>query len=186
MQVSAFPALGTPVARPLAQPVGGVCSVETIADADAFVGSKTEWNDAVERAAVPHPFLRHEWLHTWWECFGDGRALHIVIVRSNDRIIAIAPLMRETVSMCGVPVRRLRLMHNDHTPRADFIVAERPSDAYQGDLARARRVAGQWDVLLLSQLPRESTTRELFASFAGADGMRASACGAAAIRRISS
>lgn len=170
MQVTDFPALGTPVARPLAQPVGGVCSVETIADAGAFDRLETEWNDAVERAAVPHPFLRHEWLHTWWECFGDGRALHIVIVRSNDRIIAIAPLLRETVSMCGVPVRRLRLMHNDHTPRADFIVAEQSERASTAIWRALFEAKDQWDVLLLGQLPRESRTRELFASFAAADG----------------
>jgi hypothetical protein len=95
--------LGTPVARPLAQPVGGVGSVETISDAGAFDRLEREWNDAVERAALPHPFLRHEWLHTWWECFGDGRALHIVIVRSNDRIIAIAPLLLESAP-CAVSV----------------------------------------------------------------------------------
>ena len=166
----AMTALGKPVARPLAQPVvGGVCSVETVADASAFAQLETEWNDAVDRAAVPHPFLRHEWLHTWWECFGDKRALHIVIVRSNDRIIAIAPLLRESASMCGVPVRRLRLMHNDHTPRADFIVAEQGERAYKAIWRALIEAKDQWDVLLLGQLPRESKTRELFASFAKAD-----------------
>ena len=46
--------------------------------------------------------------------------------------------------MYGVPVRRLRLMHNDHTPRADFIVAEQTSASYKA-IWRAlveRRISG--------------------------------------------
>jgi hypothetical protein len=109
---------------PLARPVADACSVEIVTDASAFERLEPEWNDAVERAGTAHPFLRHEWLRTWWECFGEGRQLHIVIVRADAQIIAIAPLLSEAVSLCGIPVRQLRLMFNDHTPRADVIVAE--------------------------------------------------------------
>ncbi len=143
--------------------------MNTVTDAGEFLRLEAEWNDLVDRAGIRHPFLRHEWMRTWWECFGVGRALHIVITRSNDRIIAIAPLLRESVSMCGVPVRRLRLMHNDHTPRADFIVAEQCERAYKAIWRALVEAKDQWDVLLLGQLPRDSRTRELFASFAATD-----------------
>ncbi len=53
------------------------CSVEVVTDAAAFCRLEPEWNDAVERAGIRHPFLRHEWLRTWWECFGAGRDLHV-------------------------------------------------------------------------------------------------------------
>jgi hypothetical protein len=66
---------------------------------------------AVVRAGVPHPFLRHEWMRTWWDAFAAGRRLHILIVRRHGRIAAIAPLVLERASMYGVPVRRLRLLH---------------------------------------------------------------------------
>ena len=99
MQVTApFPALGTRSRGRWRSRSAASARWKPFPTPSAFDRLETEWNDAVERAAVPHPFLRHEWLHTWWECFGDGRALHIVIVRSNDRIIAIAPLLRESVS----------------------------------------------------------------------------------------
>jgi len=156
------------VATPLVR-AADAAVVDTVTDSDAFDRLEGEWNDAVERAGVPHPFLRHEWLRTWWDCFGAGRALHIVVVRSNGRIIAIAPLLRERTSMCGVPVRRLRLMHNDHTPRADFIVAEHPARAYRAIWNAIVETNGTWDVLLLGQLRSESKTREVFARLAEAD-----------------
>jgi CelD/BcsL family acetyltransferase involved in cellulose biosynthesis len=146
------------------------CTVETISDVDAFLRLEGEWNDAVDRAGVTHPFLRHEWLLTWWQCFSAGRRLHLLIVRSGPTIVAIAPLLWETARMYGVPIRRLRLMHNDHTPRADFIVASRADAAYRAIWAALRADREQWDVLQLGQLPAESPTRDAMTALAAADG----------------
>jgi CelD/BcsL family acetyltransferase involved in cellulose biosynthesis len=134
-------------------------SLEVVSSVARFLEIETEWNDAVDRAGVTHPFLRHEWLQTWWECFGGARALHIVVVRFNGRIAAIAPLMRESVHMYGVRIRRIDLLHNDHTPRADFIVAERPADSYRAIWNALAADRDHWDVLQLSRLPEDSPTR---------------------------
>ena len=155
---------------PFGRPATSAIAVETVTDTGAFDRLEAEWNDAVGRAGMAHPFLRHEWLRAWWDCFGDGRRLHIVIARSNGRIIAIAPLLRETAWMCGVPVRRLRLMHNDHTPRADVIVAEQPERAYRAIWTALAETKERWDVLLLGQLSRDSQTHKAFAALAQADG----------------
>jgi CelD/BcsL family acetyltransferase involved in cellulose biosynthesis len=148
-------------------------SVETITDVDAFARLGAEWNDAVDRAGVPHPFLRHEWLLTWWECFGTGCRLHIVIVRSGGAITGIAPLLSETARMCAVPVRRLRLMHNDHTPRADFIITGSEEDAYRAIWTALRHDASTWDVLQLGQLSADSRTHEWMTRLARAEGCTA-------------
>jgi CelD/BcsL family acetyltransferase involved in cellulose biosynthesis len=145
-------------------------SVETVTDPTAFLDLEADWNDAVDRAGIRHPFLRHEWMRTWWECFGTRRRLFIVIVRSGRRIQAIAPFMWETASMYGVPTRCLRLWHNDHTPRADLIVAERPVESYGAIWAAVASERARWDVVQLAQLPAESTTRETLAGLARTDG----------------
>jgi CelD/BcsL family acetyltransferase involved in cellulose biosynthesis len=144
--------------------------VSQITEYTAFLALEKAWNDAVERAGTAHPFLRHEWMRTWWEAFGGGDCqLRVLVVRSGDRITAIAPLMRETGRMYGVPVRRLRFLQNDHTPRADVIVAERPEQSYRAIWQALVDDRDNWDVLQLSQLPGESTTRETFSKLA-ADG----------------
>jgi CelD/BcsL family acetyltransferase involved in cellulose biosynthesis len=142
-------------------------TTEIVSDYGRFLDLEAEWNDAVERAGVGHPFLCHEWFRTWWDCFGANRSLHIVVARAAGRILAIAPMMRERVQMYGMSVRKLDLIHNDHTPRADFIVAGPARDAYRAiwdELAAGQR---EWDLVQLSRLPRESATRGAFEQLAG-------------------
>jgi hypothetical protein len=150
----------------------GVPSVEVISDPATFAGMESAWNETVERAGVEHPFLRHEWLCTWWDCFGAGRRLHIVVVRSNGRIMAIAPLMWDTKLMYGVPVRCLRLLQNDHTPRTDIIVAERPEDSYRAIWRSLMNSPETWDVLQLSQVLRSSPTLSTLLSLAEDEGCK--------------
>ena len=144
-------------------------AVEIVSGYDRFLALEAEWNDAVDRAAVTHPFSSHDWLRTWWDCFAGGRTLHIVIVRTAGTIVAIAPLMHEHVQMYGLPIRKLDMIHNDHTPRADFVVAGDHDRAYRAvwDALQLRRA--EWDVLQLSRLPRDSATRGAFARFARAE-----------------
>ena len=141
-------------------------TTEIVSDYDCFLDLEAEWNEAVERAGVTHPFLCHEWFRTWWDCFGANRSLHIVVARAGGRILAIAPLMREQVQMYGMSVRKLDLIHNDHTPRADFIVAGPAQDAYRAIWNELQARRREWDVLQLSRLPRESATRGAFEQLA--------------------
>ena len=159
----------------------GLATTEVVADYSAFLRLEAEWNDVVARAQVPHPFLRHEWIRTWWDSFGPSarsarsgqanRDLHIVVVRDEGRIIAIAPLMRETAVAYGLPVRRLALLANDHTPRTDFVIADKPDEAYRAIWNVLFRDIDQWDVLQLTQLLRTSTTVATMSQFAAAEGL---------------
>ena len=153
------------------RPVGSsVCETEVIDSYDAFVSLEAAWNEAVERAGIPHPFLRHEWVRTWWDAFGAGAALHILVIRANRRIVAIAPLMRDTTTMYGIPARRIRFIQNDHTPRTDFIIAAQAHDSYRAIWNALR--GGSWDVLQLSQIERTSPTFARMREFAAADACR--------------
>lgn len=145
------------------------CTVDVVTDLAAFLALEREWNDAVERARIPHPFLRHEWLRTWWEAFGEGCRLHVIVVRVDGRIAALAPLLDDTTRMWGITARRLRLLHNDHTPRADFVVVDHPDESYRAIWKTLRDCKDDWDVLQLSQLPAESPTRCRLTALAGAD-----------------
>ena len=55
---------------------------------------------------VTHPFLRHEWVRTWWDASAPAAAAHPRRPRRTAASSAIAPLMRETAAMYGMPVRR--------------------------------------------------------------------------------
>ena len=165
MQVTAPPAI--------AQAVPGVThglTVETVTDEQTFLQLRAEWDDAVDRAQIGHPFLCHDWIRTWWECFGDGAELHVIVVRAGGQIVAIAPLLFERTRMYGMPVRRLRLLQNDHSPRADFIIADYVSQSYHAIWTSLFHERHKWDVMLLSQLPPETPTVEFVKGLATADG----------------
>ena len=141
---------------------------EIIRDYEQFAALDNEWNDAVERAHIPHPFLRHEWVRTWWDSFGQAtrlghrgqaaRQLHIIVVRHEGRIVGIAPLMRENAVIYGLPVRRVALVANDHTPRTDFVVAGNEGEVYRAIWNSLAGEMDRWDVLQLTQLPKMSRT----------------------------
>jgi CelD/BcsL family acetyltransferase involved in cellulose biosynthesis len=138
---------------------------ETISSYQAFLDLEPAWNEAVRAARIDHPFLEHAWLRTWWECFGAGSALHIVVVRDfvvseSAEIIAIAPLISTSVRLFGVSLRRLGFFYNSHVPRTGFIVVRRPSEAYPAIWEHLLSERESWDLLQLCQLPEGSPTLE--------------------------
>ena len=153
--------------------------VQVIADYDEFTALEADWNDAVARAQVPHPFLRHEWVRTWWDSFGPStrfgrsgqanRQLHIILVRDEGRIVGIAPLMRESAVIYGLPVRRIAMLANDHTPRTDFVVAGHADDVYRAIWNALVGELDHWDVLQLTQLPNTSPTISAMSRLAAAE-----------------
>lgn len=146
-------------------------TIEVVTAVDRFLALEPEWNDAVERAGVAHPFLTHEWMRTWWECFGGAnRSLHIIVVRRAGEVLAIAPLMRERTHMYGVPVRKLDFIQNDHTPRADVIVAGPPAGAWRALWCGLQDSRSEWDVLQFSRLASDSASRALLERLAAVAG----------------
>ena len=164
-------------------------SVDLVSDKAAFLALEGEWNDAVARAAIRHPFVRHEWVRMWWEAFAaDAQQLSIFVVRHDSRICAIAPLMFERAQMYGMPVRRLRFLQNDHTPRTDVVISAHEDDSYRALWHAMQDAAPRWDVLQLSQLPGDSHSRDTFRRLAAAEGRQTGVweSGAAPYLRLSS
>ena len=98
-------------------------TVEVVSDLDGLLRLQPAWDELLEDADLDHPFLSHEWVRTWWECFGAGRELQVLLVKDGGRLVGIAPLMRSRERMYGLQVRRLGSLYNPHVPRSGFIVA---------------------------------------------------------------
>jgi CelD/BcsL family acetyltransferase involved in cellulose biosynthesis len=135
-------------------------AVDIINDYETFAKLEPEWNDTVDRAGLTHPFLRHEWLRSWWDSFNAGGMLNIMVVRAGRKIIALAPLMLGAAKIHRIPVRRLQFLSNDHTPKADVIVTERPDEVFDALWNALMNARSKWDVLLFNQLPGDSPTHD--------------------------
>src|SRR5262245_25263790 len=103
-------------------------NVELVQDHNAFLRMGPVWNRLVDEARIDHPFLRHEWVRTWWESFKPRGRLHILIVKEGTDPIAIAPLMFDQGKVYGCPVRRLRGIANVYTERFDLILTRRAKE----------------------------------------------------------
>ncbi len=136
----------------------GAVRTETISSWQAFLDLEPTWRLALQAAAVDHPFLEHCWIKSWWEAFGGSDKLHIVVVRERDEILAIAPLIRTTITMFGMRVRRIGFFYNSHVPRAGFIIVRRPEVACRAILDHLLAERATWDMLQLCQLPLGSPT----------------------------
>lgn len=142
------------------------CTVEVITTSDGLAELGPVWDQLVARAGVTHPFITHAWIQTWWESFGAGAELFVLLVRADGEPIAIAPFMRATERICGARHRCLRFLANDHTPRSDFIVAARSADAYAAICKFLMAQSADWDVLQLRDVPSDSRTLQELTSHA--------------------
>ena len=145
--------------------------IEIVRDYLSFLELKPIWNAVVAAAGPAYPFLEFDWIRTWWECFGGGSQFYVLVLKTEDRTIAIAPLIRTDVRMWGIKVRRLGFFYNAHVPRAEFIVAERPKEVYR-TIWRHLAQDSQWDMIQLCQLPEGCSTLTELTGLAGNDGYR--------------
>src|SRR3954453_3975199 len=65
--------------------------VQVVSDEQAFLRLEPVWKRIVDASGADHPFLEFAWVWTWWECFGKGGALRVLVVWAGDEPIAIAP-----------------------------------------------------------------------------------------------
>jgi CelD/BcsL family acetyltransferase involved in cellulose biosynthesis len=155
-----------------AAPAPATLTVETVSDFEALLELEPAWTLLVEKSGADHPFVTHDWVRAWWEHFGAGRQLHVLVVKAGPEVVAIAPLMLYRARVGGLGVRRLQLIANEQTPRADFIVGPRKEEAYQLLWECLVAQKALWDALVLPQVPTDSATLEHLARLAARDGFR--------------
>jgi CelD/BcsL family acetyltransferase involved in cellulose biosynthesis len=82
----------------------GDLRLEVVSDPAELAGMRPSWNAAAAADPTPNVYLTWEWVHTWWTHFGEGNELHVVVVRDDDGIVAIAPLQRSRLGVGPGPL----------------------------------------------------------------------------------
>ncbi|HMK65233.1 MAG TPA: hypothetical protein VK564_05520, partial [Thermodesulfobacteriota bacterium] len=72
---------------------------------DTLAGIKNYCLDPNQNLSWPSVFVLPQWLQVWWQVFGSKAEMMVRTVRTGDRVIGIAPLMRitDTVFLIGDP-----------------------------------------------------------------------------------
>jgi CelD/BcsL family acetyltransferase involved in cellulose biosynthesis len=150
--------------------VAEVLTIQVIDNVAALWKLAPEWNDLVERVRPDHPFLRHEWILSWYDAYGSSSELHILLARSDRELIGIAPLMISMSRSFAIPVRTVGFIYNWHTPRLDFLASRDSTEVYAAFWNHLVEHQLHWDVLQLSQLPADSPTLAAISQLAAQDG----------------
>jgi len=136
----------------------------TISSVDYFNMISGEWNELLTCCSASHvPFLRHEYISTWWKTLGGGEwdqgELHIVTARGEDgSLIGIAPLF---YSQNREDVPALLLLGSvEISDYLDLIVREDVLPEFTTELLRylSNENNPSWQVLDLFNIPEDSPT----------------------------
>lgn len=122
-------------------------TVTCVQDAQGFAALRPQWNELLRASAAGNPFLTWEWLHTWWAHLGDPRRLRLIVVRSGEQLLAIAPLQLVRGSLPWFS--RLELLGTGHagSDYLDLIVrrgCERDSLSAIARYLTSRRLAARF------------------------------------------
>ncbi len=143
--------------------------VDVLTDATAFETLGEEWNRLLADSVTDTPFLTPEWQAASWATLGEGQ-LRIITARDDaGHLLGIAPL-----SLIATPdqPRTLSLTGGvEVSDYLDFVVHRDAQDAiYKALGGTLAQMTGEWDRLLLTNVPQASPTVRRLAAFANEQG----------------
>lgn len=114
------------------------------------------WNALLGQSSSNTVFLTWEWVTQWWECFGHGRTLHVLLGYDGDELVGIAPLMRNTCRVCGIPLRSIEFIGSGRESVPDHLAFIAPKGRHAGFAAAVidhlRSIEATWDVVCLRDM----------------------------------
>ncbi len=151
-------------------------TIEEIRTAGDFVNLEPSWNRLLQESASDTIFLTWEWVSNWWNVYGEGKELRVVVARDEtDSLIAIAPLygvIRKV--MKGVSVREIRFIGTgcDVSPDyLDFIIKSGMEEEFIKALVRHLCADRTWDVANLTDMRTDSPNLKLLEEMASGRGL---------------
>ena len=77
-----------------------ITRIERVQNLSGFMALRPHWNDLLRSSSANNPFLTFEWLHAWWKHLRGNASLQTIAVWSDDRLIAVAPLLTRRTLGC--------------------------------------------------------------------------------------
>ena len=145
--------------------MGNELTVSVIDSIEGLASLRHEWNRLLDESRSAGICLRWEWLHTWWEVYGDcGVALHVLRVQDGGRLVGIAPFFVQERKKFGfLRLRTLRFLGTGE-PEWEEVASEYLDivalGGYEEGVAQAvwahLRRSGSWDRLIFNDVLEDS------------------------------
>jgi CelD/BcsL family acetyltransferase involved in cellulose biosynthesis len=133
-------------------------TISEISDIATFDALADDWHACASADPRGGFFSSHAWFSCCIHSFGAAKQLKVLVLRDGSRVIAIAPLWRQSHVTRGVQVRKLSFIDVPDTHRTDFIVAIDDRDRVMSGFVEFLLTAEgrDWDLLELARWPETS------------------------------
>ena len=143
-------------------------SVKIIDSIDSWEDFSSSWNELLSRTQADSPFLTYQWLRGWWDVYGPGHELHILVAYEKGAPVGIAPLYRKSVRLAGLlRLKSLNFIGDEYVGSdfLDFIIL--PNTEFRVLAAFWEELLGDplWDRLSLLHWNGTSRNHSIFRSF---------------------
>lgn len=135
-----------------------ITQIDNLSD---FLALEKVWNQVLEKSSGDTVFLTHEWFRCWWQTYGNGNRLFILLVKDKGEVIAIAPLMISRGRYRGFPVKKVGFIENNNSPTSDFIVLTKDEKCLSLIVDYLIKKRNLWDIMSLNNIPKESRTTDI-------------------------
>jgi len=131
-------------------------SVEAITTEAALDDLEDDWNRLSASSASPNVFMAYSWFRAWLRRLtadeGSERLQpYVLVIRQNENVVGIAPLVRRVVSRLGVRVRKLEFV-TSHADYNDTILGEDLTAQAAAVAEFLSYTSEQWDFVDLRDL----------------------------------
>ena len=131
--------------------------VQVIRDFEEFKALKDEWNKTLMKSQCNTFYLTFEWLSTWWQYFGEGDELFVILIRDDGKLIGAAPLMIKKTQLGGITVdRKLQFIAHDVSDYMDFMITDKPEKCFSLIFDQIKMRSNLWDWAEFVYIPENS------------------------------
>jgi CelD/BcsL family acetyltransferase involved in cellulose biosynthesis len=128
-----------------------------------FAALEEEWEDLYEHCPSATPFQSWAWLYSWWESYGGGYGLRLIVVREGALLVGLLPLMLERRWGFG----QLIFVGKGATDCLDVLVREGWEEEVGRAATEALKEVSSWAVTDLQELRPQAATWEVFRDWEG-------------------
>jgi len=131
--------------------------VEELTTAQKFLEIREEWNCLLSKCRSDSFFMSWDWLYNWWQFYGSGMDLKILLLRQDGKLRGIAPLC---ISFEKIS-RMLNFIGYSHVGSdcLDFIFYKNFEEALlERFFLYIREEFKEWDIFTVTDLPPNSMT----------------------------
>ncbi|MEW6096848.1 MAG: GNAT family N-acetyltransferase [bacterium] len=151
-------------------------TIEKITRFEDFLKLEDEWNMVLGQSEANIIFLSFEFLKAEWECLGWGNPLpknfnvFILLVKENDKIKGILPLVKYKTTFSGFPIKKIRIL-GKLSMRRGIIITEQYEEVITAMLKYLINTEREWDIIEFIQILKESRCTKFIEDISKKNGL---------------